>query len=209
MLKVATRNIINKEDGEITMNKTETKALIQELLDEKNLSHKDLAAKMGITKFALSKILSNKQKMYLSDFMTLFEYLGLLFNKKAFSIKSLRRNYLKNADIDEKQQLLSEIYKEFGYTTFDFIDIMDTIQILEYISNELEISSFNEFKILYEKCNERDLLNWETEEKKSANEPEEGYFRSAKEYIEYLQLKTNLEYYQNQYTFKFDDIPHE
>ena len=191
------------------MNKTETKALIQELLDAKNLSHKDLAAKMGITKFALSKIISNKQKMYLSDFMTLFEYLGLLFNQKAFSIKSLRRNYLKNADLDEKQQLLSEIYKEFGYTTFDFIDILDTIQILEYISNELEASSFSEFMRLYEECRERDLLNWETEEKRNINEPEEGYFHSAKEYIEYLHLKADLEYYRNQYTFKLDDVPNE
>ncbi len=186
------------------MNKTETKALIQELLDEKKLSHKDLASKMGITKFALSKILSNKQKMYLSDFMTLFEHLGLLFNKKAFSIKSLRKNFFKNADLDAKQQLLSEIYKEFGYTTFDFIDIMDTIQILEYVSNELEVSSFNEFRTLYEECNKRDLINWEAEEN-AKNEPEEGYFRSAKEYIEYLHLKADLDYYKNQYTFKFDD----
>ena len=190
------------------MNKTETKALIQELLDEKNLSHKDLATKMGITKFALSKIISNKQKMYLSDFMTLFEYLGLLFNKKAFSIKALRRNYLKNADLDEKQQLLSEIYREFGYTTFDFIDIMDTIQILEYISNELEISSFKEFKELYEECNNRDLINWGPEVT-AETEPNEEYFRSAKEYIEYVHLKADLEYYKNQYTFKFDDTPNE
>lgn len=191
------------------MNKKETKALIQELLDEKKLSHKDLAAKMGITKFALSKIISNKQKMYLSDFMTLFEYLGLLFNKKAFSINSLRRNYLRNADWDEKQQLLSEIYKEFGHIQFNFIDIMDTIQILEYISHDLDVSSFNEFRNLYQKCNERDLLNWETEEKKNTNEPEDGYFRSAKEYIEYLQLKADLDFYKNQYTFNFDDTSSE
>ena len=85
---------------------------------------------------------------------------------------------------------------------------MDTIQILEYISNELEISSFREFKELYEECLNRDLINWKPEVK-AETEPSEEYFRSAKEYIEYVHLKADLEYYKNQYTFKFDDAPNE
>lgn len=191
------------------MDKIETKKLIQEQLTQKNILQKELASEMGITKFALSKIISNKQKMYLSEFITLWKYLGLLFDDGHFSFESvsidaLQKYFLDVADKDEKEELLHKLCYEFQFDPPHYFFIEDMIDILEYTCDVLHITSYNDYKELFERCVERNLIVTSSDE--SETDTKKTYFDNAREYLEYIDLKNHLEEYGNQYRLDLDSI---
>ena len=191
------------------MDKIETKKMIQEQLTKKNVLQKELAKEMGITKFALSKIISNKQKMYLSEFVTLSKYLGISFDDRLFSVESistdaLQEYFLNVADKDEKEELLHKLCSEYNFDPPHYFYIEDMISILEYTNDVLHITSYNDYKELLERCVEYNLIVTDSDDIET--DTKKTYFDNAREYLEYIDLKKHLEEYENQYRFDMDSI---
>ena len=77
--------------------------LVMEKIKSKKISHTQLAERLGLTKYALSKVINGKQKMYLHEFLELSYAINLLHPTLT---KSLEKEILSRMSYAEFEEII-------------------------------------------------------------------------------------------------------
>lgn len=155
---------------------------ISQKLEKSHVSHQKIAEILGISKFTLSKILHNKRKMYLSEFVELFIMIDLLVTD-SFIPKTFYDVFKGNIKEFKADELLNKFSEIFPPTYFQDKGLTSSKDFIEYLFEyDMDFVEFflQEYGEAY------------------ATNP----FFKEKEYLEYLVLKAH----QFQYVLPLDDM---
>lgn len=206
--------------------------LIIERIISTQYSHNELAGKLGLTKEAFSKIIHNKQKLYLNDFIDLAYELNLI-NAKAK--RSLAYSYLVHAPLEKYIEILSssqwnhDLYmkacREMGFETTTpttkVIQVAPTVKKVPATPDEHLYEEAN--KILKDVNKLQDILGdysgtysdddltpgeqlVELLKDISKKLSENSSQFDTESYLEYIHLKNNAYMIENQYVFNIEQI---
>lgn len=202
--------------------------LVMQRIEEKKISQTKLAQKLGLTKYALNKILKGKQKMYLHEFIELSYELNLLYPKltrpfedeliSRMDISSIRRiverklsgsyeyqrienKYNKAlASLKHKTEIIEEIDGIDWEMVEDVIEQLNAYLKEECTEDNIRIIEDDDFRYDYYSTKFCYLIKLINDRLNSNNSP----FDMAS-YIEYQQLKKSAYMIENQYVFKFPE----
>lgn len=206
--------------------------LIIERIISTQYSHNELAGKLGLTKEAFSKIIHNKQKMYLNDFIDLAYELNLI-NPKAkrslaysFLIRAPKEKYIELLSSSQwNHNLYMEACREMGLETTTptskAIQVAPTVKKVPATPDEHLYEEAN--KILKDVNKLQDILgdysgtysddNLTPGEQlvellkdisKKLNENNSQF--DTESYLEYIHLKNHAYMIENQYVFNLEQI---
>lgn len=155
---------------------------ISKKLEKAHVSHQEIARLLGISKFTLSKILHNKRKMYLSEFIELFVMLDLLVTD-SFIPRTFYDVLKGNIGEFNDGELLDKFLKTYPPAHFEDIDVTSSEDFEDYLE-EYDMDVVEDFLHQFGQV--------------YANNP---CFKE-KEYLEYLVLKEH----KFQYVLPIEDM---
>lgn len=203
--------------------------LVMEKIKNKKISHTRLAEKLGLTKYALSKVINGKQKMYLHEFLELSYEINLLHPTLT---KSIENELITRMDDSELEKCVRA--KLYGNHIFEKAEQEYNETLLEYEQKKAEYEELiSEMEKMQRHINKKVKCRWkEIEDVILALDGYAGYSRSknipfklysllatiieridkldtsfnAASYIEYLDYKDHHYMEYNQLMFNLDDI---
>ena len=201
--------------------------LVMEKINQKKISHTRLAEKLGITKYALSKVINGKQKMYLHEFLELSYAINLLHPNLS---KPLEYEIMARMDYDEFEETVRR--KISGEYTLDkHREECEKVQT-EYEMKKKEVEEkLSELKaiekLLHKKVDWQELekmiaaINKYARDVKGNDVPIKVYFMlatilenfekcdtsfDAETYIDYMNYKNNHYLEHHQLVLNFDEL---
>lgn len=202
--------------------------LVMQRIEEKKISQTKLAQKLGLTKYALNKILKGKQKMYLHEFIELSYELNLLYPKltRPFEEELIRRmdtedikrivetklygsyeyqriedSYNKAfASLKQKEEIINEIDGIDWIMVDNVINELNLYLKEEYPENDIRLIEDDDYRYEYYSTRFCYLIKLINDRLLKNN----SSFDMAS-FIEYQRLKNSAYMIENQYVFKFPE----
>lgn len=206
------------------MNK-KRKVRFKELVEMKIQSYgsqKQLAEKLGLTKYALSKVLHNKQKMYLEDYIDLSYELNMLNPR-------IQRPWIEEIFKEADDSIIENLFRTRTREGVSYeqiicqleqrkIELENRCSELEFkLSHDLESTTKNMY-LVNELFVDKEIFESNTYDdtiadrflafldniEKTLRENQSSF--DANSYLEYLKLKKSSDLIENQYVFNLSEL---